>query len=307
MASHTIYQFNIELDDYKPKMWRRFSVISDVTMAELGYVIMSLFEMEGRHLFKFQVPMLENFKILVGSYINSPENQEAVNIIQQNGGVVNIEFLYDDYTPKAGVLTLNALEITLSKVLNGPNEKLHFYYDFGDNWSFTLTLEEVYIDKTAPDNNLPNLLDGEGFGIIEDCGGVEGLTELARAFKEKSDGYEEYRDWLGVDDLNLEEFDKDKTAYKLMRYPALFKDAYESEDEQYIDNDEPDVSNIPPIDLWKRISVDVQKLLINSTFCSNCTVTAIVDYSITVNDDGDLALEGKCAKCGRDVTRIIDY
>lgn len=32
---------------------------------------------------------------------------------------------------------------------------------------------------------LPNVLEGEGFGIIEDCGGAGGLEELGKAFKKK--------------------------------------------------------------------------------------------------------------------------
>ena len=39
MASHPIYQFYAELDDYKPKIWRRFQVSDDITAARLGYII----------------------------------------------------------------------------------------------------------------------------------------------------------------------------------------------------------------------------------------------------------------------------
>ena len=39
MASHPIYQFYAELDDYKPKIWRRFQVSNDGTVARLGYII----------------------------------------------------------------------------------------------------------------------------------------------------------------------------------------------------------------------------------------------------------------------------
>ncbi len=309
MASFPIYQFHIELDDYKPKMWRRFNVISNIAMVDLGYIIMSLYEMEGRHLFNFQVPMLDNFKTLVGSHINSPENREAVAILEQNGGVVDIEFIDNDYIPRAGSLTLNILEIPLSKVLSGPKEKLFFNYDFGDNWSFTLTLEDVVINNNASENQFPMLLNGEGYGIIEDCGGVDMLTDLAQSFKEKGDDYEEYCNLLGVDELNLDEFDKERATYKLSRFPNYFKTAYEPDEGFYEeeDDDAPDFSIVSPQEVWDRISPDIKKMIENSAFCPDCTITSIVDYKVTVHDDYDLLLTGKCAKCGKDITRLIDY
>ena len=35
MASHPIYQLYAELDDFKPKIWRRFQVLNDITVARL--------------------------------------------------------------------------------------------------------------------------------------------------------------------------------------------------------------------------------------------------------------------------------
>lgn len=43
MASHPIYQFYAELDDFKPKVWRRFQVLDDITVARLGYIVQVLF------------------------------------------------------------------------------------------------------------------------------------------------------------------------------------------------------------------------------------------------------------------------
>ena len=62
MASQPIYQFYSELSDYKPKIWRRFQVTNNVTMARLGYILMTMFEMQASHLFCFDVPFSDNFK-----------------------------------------------------------------------------------------------------------------------------------------------------------------------------------------------------------------------------------------------------
>lgn len=48
MATHPIYQLYVELEDYKPKIWRRVQVQNNITMAKLGYIIMTLFEMQAK-------------------------------------------------------------------------------------------------------------------------------------------------------------------------------------------------------------------------------------------------------------------
>ena len=60
MASHPIYQFYAELCDYEPKIWRRFQVMDHITAARLGYILMTLFEMQACHLFCFDISFLEN-------------------------------------------------------------------------------------------------------------------------------------------------------------------------------------------------------------------------------------------------------
>ena len=44
MATKQIYQLYAELKDYSPKIWRRFEVVSNITIARLGYILMTLFE-----------------------------------------------------------------------------------------------------------------------------------------------------------------------------------------------------------------------------------------------------------------------
>ena len=61
MASKPIYQIYAELQDYEPKIWRRFQVMNDITIAKLAYILMTLFEMQGSHLYKFEVDELENY------------------------------------------------------------------------------------------------------------------------------------------------------------------------------------------------------------------------------------------------------
>lgn len=102
-----------------------------------------------------------------------------------------------------------------------------FKYDYGDGWRVNLTLESCEkIEIHA--GELPRVLEGEGFGIIEDCGGVGGLEELAKAFKKKNGRqYDEYREWLGTDDLDLSVFDIDDINFRLKKLPRIYKECYE--------------------------------------------------------------------------------
>ena len=50
MAEQPIFQFYAELDDFKPKIWRRFQVAGNITVARLGYIVMTMYEMEANHL-----------------------------------------------------------------------------------------------------------------------------------------------------------------------------------------------------------------------------------------------------------------
>ena len=62
MASKQVYQLYVEPKDYSPKIWRRFEVISNITIARLGYILMTLFEMQAHDLFCYDLPFSENYR-----------------------------------------------------------------------------------------------------------------------------------------------------------------------------------------------------------------------------------------------------
>ena len=63
--------------------------------------------------------------------------------------------------------------------------KTRFTYDFGDDWEINVKLEKIIIDETLSKKDLPRVLKGKGYGIIEDCGGIDGLKSIAEAYSEK--------------------------------------------------------------------------------------------------------------------------
>lgn len=230
MASQPIYQFYAELVDYEPKIWRRFQVMNNITMAKLGYIVMTMFEMQASHLFCFDVPVVDNFRKCIGDHINNDINGKVVDIFKGRPELAKLRVELpseDDFSEFEG-RTLDAAETKVKNVLTKEMETMMFLYDFGDGWEIQVVLEEIFEDKELSGKELPRVLAGEGYGIIEDCGGPGGLEQLAKAFKKKKGPqYEEYCEWLGVDDLDLFSFDLDDMNYRLKKVPRIYADAYE--------------------------------------------------------------------------------
>jgi hypothetical protein len=230
MASHPIYQFYAELDDYKPKIWRRFQVTDDITVARLGYIIQVLFEMTASHLMAIEVPQGENFERYMKT--NHPDLSKAAVSDNWDNLIYRYEVPDDDLEPFSdphrNVKVADATETRLRRVVSEPGSKLNFNYDFGDDWWVSLTLEKIFTDKELPGGELPRALEGAGFGIIEDVGGTSGLEDLAKAFKRKKGAdYKQFSEWLGVTELNMAAFDLEDINFRLKKIPRIYKQCYE--------------------------------------------------------------------------------
>ncbi len=214
MPVNPIYRFRAELMDTDLKIWREFEVVNNYPMSKFGYIIMSIFRMEGNHLWSFEVPYKEKqpFNIEAESY--------KIEIINP----------YDDMQDEE--VCLDAAETKLSKVMTEIGDTIVFNYDFGDDWNIKITLEKIYTDKSVHGREFPRVLSGEGYGIIEDCGGVGGLEEIVKAYASKSgEEYQNYVDVFGKKDFNLEEFDVSNMTYIAKCANCIFKEAYEGFDD----------------------------------------------------------------------------
>lgn len=73
-----------------------------------------------------------------------------------------------------------------------------------------------------------HVLKGKGYGIIEDCGGIDGLKSIAEAYSEKSgEEYENYCEWLLDDDIDLASFDIVDMNNRLKNIPRIYEKIYE--------------------------------------------------------------------------------
>lgn len=227
MASQPIYEMYAELKEYEPKMWRRFQVMNNVSMARLAYIIMTMFEMEANHLFCFTVPYAENY---FKEQRKRCKNEDIIDIFKYHPELTSwrIELLNEEDDCPCKGRKMDAEETKLKQVLAYAEDKLLFEYDFGDGWEIMVILERVLEDSGISGKELPRVLEGEGYGIIEDCGGPGGLENLAKIFRRREGReYEDYKEWIGKEELDLSMFDLKDINYRLKKLPRIYRDIYE--------------------------------------------------------------------------------
>jgi len=229
MAQRYVYTFYAELRDYKPKIWRRFEIDGDKTVADLAYAIMVMFEMQASHLFGFR----ENrYDRMIEDLSTRYPKEEILELIEEKNytpQMFNRRFelvneFTEDYLNAPPVTEAN--EVTINQAYTDDWE-MTLDYDYGDSWEVALTFESREKREVLL-KDLPNILDGSGYGIIEDVGGIPGLADLAKALKKGSGKkYEEYCEWLGGAIPNLDTFDIDEANYRIKKLLRVYKDIYE--------------------------------------------------------------------------------
>lgn len=229
MSKQVIYQFYAELSDYKYGCYRRFQIKANESFAELGYVLMTLFEMKASHLFRFIFDIETNFIRNTNKYIDNEVNQKVLKQFDKDP-LLKYRFIEVPNQFSLPYQSDDATLMTIKDVLLEVKEFIDFEYDFGDGWNVHLILEEIIISDTTyhPSKNYPKVLSGKGFGIVEDCGGTGGLESIYRAFERKSGKkYEEYVDWLATDQLDLNSFNLEEMNSRIKKVPRIFKKIYE--------------------------------------------------------------------------------
>lgn len=162
-------QLKIVLDHLKPAIWRRVVVREDLTFLQLHHVIQAAMGWMNCHMHEFQ---LSSPRVRIGT--NPPED---------------FGFLEPDDDLLLEHLT------RLADVLDG-KRKFRYWYDFGDDWWHTVSIEK----RLPPDPAAPpaQLLAGELACPPEDCGGVPGYAGMMEivATPEHPE-HEDILEWLG--------------------------------------------------------------------------------------------------------------
>ena len=235
MATGKIMELQLELAGFEKTVWRRIQIPSNTLMSKLAYIIMSTFEMKASHLFRFDIPEKENeaMRMSRSSYCTQEQvddflkNPRHEKYIKHSICEIVSEYTWDYLDPEKTIV-YGAIENKIHAFLNTEDQHLLFEYDFGDGWEITITYVREFSDKEIPSHFLPRITDGRGYGIIEDVGGIHGLTEFVQAYKEKQgERYDEYRNWSGFKTFNFEKLDIHEANFRLQKIPKIYAAIYE--------------------------------------------------------------------------------
>ena len=106
-------------------------------------------------------------------------------------------------------------DVRLDEVLADPGEALGYQYDFGDDWTHTITLLEV-LPLRAP---VAVCVDGAKACPPEDCGGIPGYQDAVAAVADRNSADPHLLNWLG--DWDPDRFDVDEINTGLARWATL--------------------------------------------------------------------------------------
>lgn len=173
-----IYQIQIALKGFKPKIWRRLLIPSDLLLSDLHKIIQTSMGWTNSHLHQFN----------------------------KNRTFYTVRMEGDDFWEEMDNVDYKSIKI--SDLLKKEKEKIIYEYDFGDGWEHDIILEKLLpIDDKI---NYPVCLKGKMNCPPEDCGGVWGYSGMLEILKQPDhEEYESYIEWLG-DEFDPEYFNKDE-------------------------------------------------------------------------------------------------
>lgn len=168
-----VHQIKVTLKGFRPPIWRRLQVPSDIRLSDLHDVIQVAMGWTNSHLHQFYDGE---------SYYGVPTGDAFDDLEMQN------EARYH-----------------LNQLAPEPKDKLVYEYDFGDSWTHEILVEKVLpVDPAA---TYPVCLTGRRACPPEDCGGVWGYAELLEALADpEHPEHEEMTDWVGGE-FDPEHFD----------------------------------------------------------------------------------------------------
>lgn len=168
------YIMKIEMAGLGSPVWRRVIMPAGATFQRLHSLIQ----------------LVTNFQ---SEYMDFPAHFHEFRLPEENLLVTNEPEAYERAKKKKGEGP--KVRKPQSTKIDGYLEKqgrLSYTYDFGDNWQFEVTLEEVVDDYHF---GHPILLDGEGDAPPEDVGGAAGFEHLLMVLADKNHPDHEHLLW----------------------------------------------------------------------------------------------------------------
>lgn len=177
-----VHQVKVSLRGARPPIWRRLEVLSDTDLRRLHMRIQAAFGWHDSHLWVFETPL--------GDF-----------------GIPDSELEHGD-----------AAGITLAEAAPGERDRIHYIYDFGDNWRHDVTVEKV--GPPSEGASYPRCTAGRRACPPEDSGGIWGYAELLEILADPE--HEEHQnrlEWLGLskpDEFDPAHFDLTEANRRLV-------------------------------------------------------------------------------------------
>jgi hypothetical protein len=184
-APSEIYQLEITLLGSKPRIWRRFEVPANITLASLHYIIQTVMGWENSHLHQFTIGE-ERYGEIIPDVVSGMDLEMT-----------------------------DERKIKLGDVVGNVGDRFMYEYDFGDSWEHGLKVLKT--GPPEPGVRYPVCLAGKRACPPEDCGGVWGYENLLEIIADPS--HEEHgsmMEWLG-EEFDPEAFDLDEINGTLRR------------------------------------------------------------------------------------------
>ena len=157
----------VDLDEAQPAIWRRLRLASDLTLPQVHDVLQVAMGWTDSHLHQF----------VMGPGAREWSTEPFLTTWDLGEG--------EDGLPEAGV--------RLDEVVATPGDRLHYQYDFGDDWWHTITLEGV--EPWVAGSHEAECLDGARACPPEDVGGIGGYEEVLRVLADRPDPDGPDPDW----------------------------------------------------------------------------------------------------------------
>lgn len=122
------------------------------------------------------------------------------------------------------VVSVAAEGYTLNELVVLKEDTFTLLYDFGDGWKVHLRVESV-VNKEISLKDVPQVLAGKGFGILENVGDPSGLARVREVSHEGLS--EEDIFWLEMQNLFLDHFDREEMDIRIKKLLRMYRESYE--------------------------------------------------------------------------------
>lgn len=167
----SLLRVRVDLDGSKPAIWRRLEVRDDLSAEQLHEVLQAAMGWADCHLHRFWL---------------GPKKQ-----------IWTGPHLINDGDLEEGEEGVHERDVQLGQVLRAVGDRLFYTYDFGDDWTHTIKVEEV--KPLSPETPSAVCTGGRNACPPEDVGGPYGHNELVAAWRQTGDLSlvdPEYAEWL---------------------------------------------------------------------------------------------------------------